>query len=54
MTTSKWRIWVGGLFFMPYALGYTLLPLFAFLIRDWRFMHMAVAAPTLIAVFYWW
>uniref|UniRef100_A0A914WZV4 Major facilitator superfamily (MFS) profile domain-containing protein n=1 Tax=Plectus sambesii TaxID=2011161 RepID=A0A914WZV4_9BILA len=54
MTTSKWRVWIGGLFFTPYALGYTILPLFAYLIRDWRFMHMAVAAPTLVSIAYWW
>ena len=51
---AKYRTWVGGLFFIPYALGYAFLAPVAYWTRDWRIMHVVVAAPALVSLIYWW
>nr|XP_023686484.1 solute carrier family 22 member 5-like isoform X1 [Paramormyrops kingsleyae] len=37
-----------------YALGYTCLPIFAYLIRDWRMLQMALSVPGFLCVPLWW
>jgi len=43
--TALWYFWVISLM---------LLPLFAYLIRDWRKLSFAGAAPGLLQIFFWW
>jgi len=43
--TTLWYFWVISLM---------LLPLFAYLIRDWRTLSIAGAAPGLLQIFFWW
>jgi len=43
--TALWYFWVISLM---------LLPLFAYLIRDWRTLSVAGAAPGLLQIFFWW
>lgn len=53
-TNARWRVWVGGLFWLPYAFGYALLTPVALLLRDWRLMHAAITAPTALIFAYYW
>ena len=54
VTTSRYRDWIGGLFYIPYALGYTSLSAVAYFIRDWRVMHTAISIPVAFNLFFWW
>ena len=53
VTNSKWRIWVGGLFWIPYACGYTTLAAVAYVTREWRLMHIVISCPLFLAVPCW-
>uniref|UniRef100_A0A914VYH4 Major facilitator superfamily (MFS) profile domain-containing protein n=1 Tax=Plectus sambesii TaxID=2011161 RepID=A0A914VYH4_9BILA len=54
LTTNKHRDWIGGMFYIPYAMGYTSLSLFAYFLRDWRMMHAAISLPVMINLAFWW
>lgn len=43
--TTLWYFWVISLM---------LIPLFAYLIRDWRSLSIAAATPGLLQIFFWW
>ena len=54
VTTGKWRNWIGGMFFVPYAFAYMSVSGFAYLLRDWRWMHLAMSVPLLASVLFYW
>lgn len=54
VVSSRWRVWIGGLFFLPYALGYASLAAFAYWLRDWRVLHAVICAPPILAVAFIW
>lgn len=39
---------------LGFVVGYMMLPLFAFLIRDWRMLLVALALPNLLYIPFWW
>uniref|UniRef100_H2RVK8 Solute carrier family 22 member 21 n=1 Tax=Takifugu rubripes TaxID=31033 RepID=H2RVK8_TAKRU len=39
---------------LGFAVGYMMLPLLAFLIRDWRMLLVALALPNLLYIPFWW
>ncbi|KAF2367139.1 Major facilitator sugar transporter-like [Trinorchestia longiramus] len=41
---------IGILFSVPFALGYILLPGFAYYIRDWRYLHLAISLPVALLI----
>ncbi|KAJ8416547.1 hypothetical protein AAFF_G00358350 [Aldrovandia affinis] len=39
---------------MGYAIGYLLLPVFAYFIRDWRMLLVALSLPGFLYIPLWW
>ncbi|KAK7925641.1 hypothetical protein WMY93_007951 [Mugilogobius chulae] len=39
---------------LGFAIGYSMLPLFAFFLRDWTHLQMAMALPSLLFLPFWW
>lgn len=51
----KHRTFMGTIASLPWSLGITVLALLAYLIRDWRYLTLAVTAPCLVGIFScWW
>ncbi|KAL3277354.1 hypothetical protein HHI36_012704 [Cryptolaemus montrouzieri] len=51
---TKWRTSIGILYQIPFDLGHLSLALFGFLIRDWRYLQIAISAPSMILLAYYW
>lgn len=49
-SSVRHRSVVGILFSVPFAVGFMLLPGLAYLIRDWRFLHLAISAPVILLI----
>ncbi|MPC96967.1 Solute carrier family 22 member 20 [Portunus trituberculatus] len=41
---------VGIMFSVPFALGNMLLPGVAYLVRDWRHLHLAISVPVILLI----
>ncbi|XP_071950320.1 organic cation transporter protein-like [Antedon mediterranea] len=39
---------------LTWGVGVALLPMYAYLLKDWRYMHVAISVPCFVAVFLWW
>lgn len=45
---------MGTIASLSWSLGIMVLALLAYLIRDWRYLTLAVTAPCLIGIISWW
>jgi MFS family permease len=50
----KHRGLAGVLFAIPFAIGYLLLPIIAYFIRDWRSLQLTLAAFSSLLILTWW
>ncbi|CAL4144108.1 unnamed protein product, partial [Meganyctiphanes norvegica] len=48
--TERQRSIVGIMFCLPFAIGYMLLPGVAYLLRDWRDLHLAISVPVMLLI----
>ena len=48
------RLFSGTLILEVYVFGEFLLVFFAYFIRDWRWLQLALGVPMVSAVCYWW
>lgn len=48
--TERQRSIVGIMFCLPFAVGYMLLPGVAYLLRDWRDLHLAISVPVMLLI----
>ncbi|XP_075904916.1 solute carrier family 22 member 7a [Nelusetta ayraudi] len=53
-TDVKHRTFMGTIASLSWSLGIMVLALLAYLIRDWRYLTLAVTAPCLVGIFSWW
>ncbi|XP_053568753.1 solute carrier family 22 member 7 [Bombina bombina] len=53
-TDAAHRTFCGTISSLSWTVGYMLLALMAYLIRDWRWLLMAVTSPCLLAIATWW
>lgn len=51
---TKWRDVLAALFQIPFTLGHLSLPLFAYLLRDWRNLQLAISVPSVVLISYIW
>lgn len=49
-SSVRHRSVVGIMFSVPFALGNMLLPGIAFLLRDWRYLHLAISVPVILLI----
>ena len=50
----KYRVVAGFVIQSFYSVGYMSLAGIAYFIRDWRYLEVAITAPALLFVLYWW
>ncbi|KAK6187137.1 hypothetical protein SNE40_005225 [Patella caerulea] len=50
----KYRLFVGIMILMFYSFGYMTLSGMAYLLRDWRYLELAITLPVVLFVAYWW
>lgn len=50
----EWRTVLGILYHIPVNIGHLMLPLISYFVRDWRYFHAAISAPSLFLVAYYW
>ncbi|XP_076466252.1 organic cation transporter protein-like [Babylonia areolata] len=48
------RAWAGVLIEISWCLGGLVLVIFAYFIRNWRYLEIAVSIPSIVLLFYWW
>ena len=51
---TRWRELVSVLYQIPFNLGHLTLPLFAYLLRDWRYLQFALSIPSVLLISYYW
>lgn len=51
---TKWRDVISILFHVPFNLGHLTLPVFAYFIRDWHYLQLAISLPTILLISYVW
>lgn len=54
MVSPNKRLFAGTICQMFFSLGYMLTALWAYLIRDWRDLQIALTVPGLVFFCYWW
>ncbi|XP_059619532.1 organic cation transporter protein isoform X2 [Phlebotomus argentipes] len=50
----KWRELLSVIYQIPFNLGHLTLPIFAYFIRDWRHLQLALSIPSILLVSYYW
>lgn len=51
---TQWRELISVLYQVPFNLGHLTLPLFAYFLRDWRGLQLALSLPSIVLVSYYW
>lgn len=51
---TEWRDVSTALFQVPFILGHMSLPLFAYLLRNWRDLQLAISVPSVVLISYFW
>lgn len=54
ITSVRWRELISILYQIPFNLGHLTLPGFAYFIRDWRYLQLALSLPSIILISYYW
>lgn len=54
ITGVRWREVVSILYQIPFNLGHLTLPGFAYFIRDWHYLQLALSLPSVILISYYW
>lgn len=50
----RYREIISVMFHIPFNLGHLTLPLFAYFLRDWRYLQMALSVPSILLISYYW
>uniref|UniRef100_A0A1B0C9J9 Major facilitator superfamily (MFS) profile domain-containing protein n=2 Tax=Lutzomyia longipalpis TaxID=7200 RepID=A0A1B0C9J9_LUTLO len=50
----KWRELLSVIYQIPFNLGHLTLPVFAYFIRDWRYLQLALSIPSVLLISYYW
>lgn len=51
---TKWRTTLGVLYQIPFNMGHLSLAGMSYLLRDWRYLQIAISLPSVILVTYYW
>ncbi|XP_019877801.1 organic cation transporter protein-like isoform X2 [Aethina tumida] len=51
---TEWRTVLGIIYQIPFNLGHLTLPLFSYFLRDWRYFQVAISAPSIFLIIYYW
>lgn len=54
ITGVKWREVVSIFYQIPFNIGHLTLPGFAYFIRDWHYLQLALSLPSVILISYYW
>ncbi|KAL0276166.1 UNVERIFIED_CONTAM: hypothetical protein PYX00_003790 [Menopon gallinae] len=54
MIGQKWRTLVSVLYHLPFNIGHSILPVVSYFLRDWREFQLAISAPSILMLLYWW
>lgn len=54
ITGVKWREVISVFYQIPFNLGHLTLPGFAYFIRDWHYLQLALSLPSIILISYYW
>lgn len=50
----RYREIISVMFHIPFNLGHLTLPLFAYFIRDWKYLQLALSLPSIVLISYYW
>lgn len=51
---TEWRTVLGILYQIPFNLGHLVMPLIAYYLRDWKNFQIAISAPSILLISYYW